>query len=64
VGAVGKQWSKCKAVSTPVLWARAGGSDGNTQEEQQEKQPRRSRLVGAGGAARGIRQRNQSQGKG
>ena len=65
MGAVGEQWGKCKAVPAPVLWARAGGTDGNTQEdrteeqqeEQQEEQPRRIGLAGAGGATRGINQR-------
>jgi len=51
VGAVGEQWGKCKAVPAPVLWARAGGSDGNTQEEQQEEQPRRIGLARVGGTA-------------
>ena len=57
MGAVGEQWNKYKAMPAPVLWARAGGLDGNTQEEQQEEQPRRIGLAGAGGATRGIKQR-------
>ena len=51
MGTVGEQWGKYKVVPAPVLWARAGGSDGNTQEdrteEQQEEQPRRNDLGGA-----------------
>ena len=50
VGAMGEQWNKHSVGCVPRSCARAGGTDGNTQEdrteEQQEEQPRRNDLGG------------------
>ena len=49
-GAQLNQWSERQANPRAIPYARAGGTDGNTQEdrteEQQEEQPRRNDLGG------------------